>query len=287
MPVREAAGPLWQAGRHAYRRITTATASLRLEPGFIMIGAQRCGTTSLFRALAAHPQLMPPLFHKGINYFDLNYYRGPEWYRSHFPLAEIARRKAGRYGRPVAFEASGYYIYHPFAVNRLARDLPDVKLVAMVRNPVDRAFSAYKHEYARGYERESFERALELEDERLAGEIERMRNDPTYESLSHRHHSYRHRGQYAEQFERVFALFPRANVYILESEAFFSQPAEEYRRLLAFLGLHPFEPKTFDRHNARTGAPMEPWTSRMLEEHYAPHDARLAQLLGRSLRWGR
>jgi hypothetical protein len=285
MSVRQASQPLWHIGERAYRCVAAPTARLRLTPDFILIGAQRCGTTSLFRALRAHPQLVRPLFHKGVNYFDLNYYRGAGWYRSHFPVAEIARRKVARYGSPVAFEASGYYLYHPFALQRLANDLPGIKLVAMVRDPVERAYSAYKHEYARGFEQESFERALELEDERLAGEIERMRDDPAYESLDHRHHSYRHRGQYAEQFERAFALFPAEHIHVIDSEAFFRQPAEEYRRLLEFLGLREFESPEFARHNARSGAPMEPRIRRMLAEHYAPHDEKLAAMLGRPLGW--
>jgi hypothetical protein len=257
-----------------------------MEPGFIVIGAQRCGTTSLFRALTAHPQLVRPLFHKGVNYFDLNYFRGADWYRSHFPLAEIARRRTARYGPAMAFEASGYYLYHPFALQRLAGDLPAIKLVAMVRNPVERAFSAYKHEYARGFEQQSFERALALEDERLAGEVDRMRKDPAYESFSHRHHSYRHRGQYAEQLERALALIPAERVHVIQSEAFYRHPADEYRRLLSFLGLRPFEPADFGQHNSRPGVPMDPKTRRMLEEHYAPHDQRLARLLGSPLQWG-
>jgi Sulfotransferase domain len=285
MSVRQAPEPLRHIGRLAYRGVAAPTARLRLEPGFILIGAQRCGTTSLFRALTAHPQLVRPLFHKGVNYFDLNYYRGADWYRSHFPIAEIARRKTARYGAPVAFEASGYYLYHPFALQRLAGDLPAIKLVAMVRDPAERAFSAYKHEYARGFEHESFERALELEDDRLVGEIERMREDPAYESFSHRHHSYRHRGQYAEQFERAFALFPAEHIHVIDSEAFFLHPAAEYQRLTTFLGLREFELPGFARHNARAGAPMAPRTRQMLEEHYAPHDERLAKLLGRPLHW--
>ncbi len=209
--------PLTRLGRRAYARVSEATAGLRMEPSFILIGAQRCGTTSLFRALTAHPQLMPPTFHKGVNYFDLNYYRGPQWYRAHFPVAEFARRRAGRHCPPVAFEASGYYLYHPQAMERLGHDLPAVKLVAMLRDPAERAFSAHKHELARGYEREDFERALELEDERLAGEAERIRADPAYQSLAHRHHSYRHRGQYAEQLERLYEFFPRTQVHVIDS----------------------------------------------------------------------
>ncbi len=279
--------PLRKAARHAYTGFGTATERLRLRPGFIMIGAQRCGTTSLFRMLAAHPQAMPAAHHKGVNYFDLNYYRGMRWYRGHFPATGLARRRAVPLGAPVTFEASGYYMYHPFALERMARDLPGVRLVAILRDPVDRAFSAYKHEYARGFEQEPFEKALELEDERLAGEVNRMRDDISYESRSHRHHSYRHRGHYAEQLERVWAYFPRSQVHVMYSEAYFDQPAQEYSRLLEFLGLRPFEPAGFGRFNARPGAPMPPRTRQMLEEYYIPHNERLGKLLDVPPRWAR
>jgi Sulfotransferase family len=288
MSVRTAAPqPLKQAARRAYVLVGAATASWRFQPGFIVIGAQRCGTTSLFRALMAHPQVVRPAFHKGINYFDLNYQRGPRWYRGHFPVTGPARRRAARYGAPVAFEASGYYLYHPFALERLAANLPDVKLVALLRDPVDRAFSAYKHEYVRGFETESFERALDLEDERLNGEIEKMRADLSYESLSHRHHSYRHRGHYAEQLERAFTFFPQQQVHIIGSEAFFSDPAEQYKSLLAFLGLRPFQPATFGRYNGHRSEPMPPRIRRWLEDYYAPHNQRLAKLLDRPVPWRR
>src|SRR5206468_13042442 len=76
--------PLKQAGRRVYMRMGVVTAPLRLRPMFLMIGAQRCGTTSLFRAITAHPQVVHAPFHKGVNYFDLNYYRRPEAYRGPF-----------------------------------------------------------------------------------------------------------------------------------------------------------------------------------------------------------
>lgn len=277
--------PLKQVVRRAYVQMGEATAGTRLRPSFILVGAQRCGTTSLFRALTAHPQAARPAFHKGVNYFDLNYYRSMRWYIGHFPLSRTAWRRAAPYREPAAFEASGYYLYHPMALPRIARDLPTVKLVVMLRDPVDRAHSAHKHEYARGFETESFERALELEDDRLAGEIDRMRADPSYQSFSHRHHSYRHRGHYAEQLERVFDFFPHDQVHIMDSEAYFEQPAVEYRNLLTFLGLAPFEPPSFARHNARPSAPMTPQTRRALEDYYAPLNARLSKLIDRPLRW--
>jgi hypothetical protein len=278
--------PVVRTGRGLYRGFASLTAPLRLEPDFILIGAQRCGTTSLFRALAAHPQVVPPTVRKGVNYFDLNYHRGPRWYRRHFPLAEVARRRAARDGGAVTFEASGYYMYHPFALERAAHDLPHVKLVAMLRDPVERAFSAHKHEYARGFEHEDFQQALALEDERLVGEIERMRDDPVYESFEHRHHSYRRRGQYAEQLTRALAHFPAGQLHVMDSETFFEQPEQEYRRLLEFLGLRPFLP-SFGRFNARPSEPMDPVVHKQLTEHFRPHDERLASLLGRPPRWAR
>ena len=288
MPIRELVPKGLQEGvRRTYVRLGTATGGLRPLPDFLVIGSHRCGTTSLFKALAAHPQLLRPPVNKGTDYFTLHYDRPESWYRGHFPLARLGRLRTARYGDPIVFEACTYYMFHPFAMERIAIDLPSVKLVVMLRDPVERAFSAYKHERARGFEwEETFERALELEDERLVGEVERMRNDVTYESFAHRHHAYRLRGHYAEQLSRVLELFPPEQLHILESESFFSDPSMEYQRLRTFLGAGDFEPRQFDQHNARPSSPMKEGTRRALEDYYAPHDEKLAGLLGRPLAWG-
>lgn len=148
--VRKAAPEAFRRrGRRAYVVVGSRTARHRPLPDFVVVGAQRCGTTSLFRALIAHPQIARPTFHKGINYFDLNYTRGLDWYRGHFPIDR--RHQPGEDGSLVYFEASGYYVYHPFAMERMARDLPGVRVVVMLRDPVERAYSAYEHERARGF----------------------------------------------------------------------------------------------------------------------------------------
>ncbi len=277
--------PLRQAGRRASVALGRASAPLRARPDFIVIGAQRCGTTSLFRALMSHPQVSRPVVHKGVNYFDLNYYRGWSWYLGHFPLARVAAAKARRLGPRAVFEASGYYLYHPFAIERMARDLPDVKLVVMLRDPVERAYSAYQHERARGYEWEDFPTALALEEDRLVGEYDRMRRDPGYESFTHRHHSYLHRGRYAEQLTRVFDHFPERQVHIMLSEDFFADPAGEFGALAGFLGLESAAGLRFERYNAQPRSPMDDLTRERLREYYAPHDCQLATILGRNPTW--
>ena len=114
---------------------------------------------------------------------------------------------------------------------------------------------------------------------------DRMRDDLTYESFSHRHHSYLHRGHYAEQLERGFRFFPRSQWHIIDSKAYFDQPGTEYRSLLTFLGLDAFDSPNFGQHNARPSKPMPSQTLRALRDHYAPHDKRLAGLLRRSFSW--
>ena len=272
------------------RRLTVSTgrrtSGLRMLPSFVMAGGQRCGTTSLFRALLDHPGVLQPVHHKGVNYFDVNYDRGPDWYRGHFPLTRVAAlRTRSVCGPPVTFDASGYYLYHPYAAGRLAADLPGVQVVVLLRDPVERAFSAYRHEFARGFETESFDLALELEDERVQPELERMLVDPVYQSSSHRHHSYRRRGQYAEQLQRFVDVVGRDRLLILDSERFFREPVAEYRRLTDFLHLSPHTPERFERWNARPGSGMSPPARARLLAAYAPHDDALAGLLGHRPSW--
>jgi Sulfotransferase domain len=283
MNLREKVPPAVQpAARQALLVFGRLTSRWRVEPAFMIIGGQRCGTTTLFKALADHPEVLRPPVDKGTDYYSLYYGRGASWYRSRMPL-----RRSKDSARQ-AFEACTYYMFHPFAIERIARDYPQLKLIAMLRDPVVRAYSAYKHEFARGFEAEpDFLRALELEDARLEGEVERMRADVDYESVPHRHHAYRRRGQYAEQLTRVFGQFPAEQVHVIESEAFFIEPSLEYRRLIDFLGLDRWEPRSFAALNARPSSAMRNDARDFLIEHYRDHDAALADLLGHPLAWQR
>jgi Sulfotransferase domain len=278
--------PVKTVGRVVSVRVGSATASRRQLPSFILVGAQRAGTTSLFRALMSHPLIHSANYHKGVNYFDVNYHRDFSWYQGHFPTV-ASLRKDGRdvAGEPITFEASGYYLFHPCAPERMARDLPQVRVLAMLRDPVERAYSAWKHELARGFEIESFERALELEDGRLKGKAERMLTDGAYQSFSHRHHAYVHRGQYAEQLQRMRAHFPADQIHVLESESFFERPEPTFAGVLEFLGLPLVMPHRFDRWNGRPSSPMVAKTRAQLRAHFSSHDTSLAELLGREPAW--
>src|SRR6478752_113851 len=106
--------------RRWLERWGTLTSRWRLQPSFIILGAQRAGTTTLYRVLSEHPSVARPTVSKGIRYFELEYHRGPRWYAGHFPLKALARRKHGP--DVVTFESSGYYSFYPLAAARIARD---------------------------------------------------------------------------------------------------------------------------------------------------------------------
>ncbi len=282
-----APGSLKVAGRHAALMLGRSTSGLRMLPDFILAGASRSGTTSLHRALITHPAVVAPVLNKGVHYFDVGYTHDVSWYRGHFPIRRIAELRA-RSAPPLAFESSGYYMHHPVAPDRIAAAIPSVKIIVMIRDPVERAFSAYKHESARGFEDAgSFEQALELEAGRLEGEVERLRSDPRYISLSHRHQSYADRGRYAGQIRHLFELFGRDRVHVLFSEDFFATPESEYEKVLTFLGLPIVHAPAYEQHNARRSSRMNEYTRTKLTEHFDPFDQDLADLLGTTAAWRR
>lgn len=280
--------PVQHAGQDAMLRWGRITASARMTPGFLICGAQRCGTTTMYRTLSQHPQVLKAVLHKGVHYFDTGYLRGRGWYQAHFPLRVTAQRVARRTGKtPITFESSPYYLFHPLAAQRIAHDLPDVKIIVLLRDPVERAYSAHAHELARGFETEPFERAIELEDERLAGEEERLVADASYNSPRHQHQGYLHRGRYLRQLLRMTQAVGRDRVLVLDAGDFFSDPEPVWRETVSFLGIADDRVPKFEQNNARPRSPMADSMRQALSERFVSDDEALAQWWGRVPSWRR
>ena len=262
------------------------TAEGRALPDFIIIGAQRSGTTSLYRLLSAHPAVARPTVSKGIGYFDINYDKGMRWYRGHFPFRFIAQLSA-RSANPLVFESSGYYSFHPLAAERIARDLPNTKLIMMLRDPVERAHSAHRHELVRGFESESFEDALGLENIRVEGEAGRLIAEPNYQRHHHRHHAYLRRGLYAQQIRRIQDAVGTDRLYLMDADDFFNDSIQEFRALQKWLGLPDWVPDTVPSENAQPRAAMDERLRASLREYYEEPDRELAQILGKEPSWRR
>jgi hypothetical protein len=264
------------------------SAARRPLPDFLIVGAQRSGTTSLYRYLLEHPQVMPAIPSKGVHYFDKHPGRSLRWYRAHFPTESARTERERRFGAPVVTgEGSPYYLFHPHGPARAAAAVPEARVIAMLRDPVERAYSHYRQEYARGFEdADTFERALELEPGRLAGERERMLADQAYDSRALQHHAYVARGEYVGQLMAWRERFPAERTLVLSYERFFADPAAGYAEVLRFLGLpDPADSPKFKAYNARPSAGMEEATRARLEAHFAEPNRRLEEFLGMGMGW--
>lgn len=250
------------------------TSALRVLPDFLIIGAQKAGTTSLYAYLGAHPKITAALA-KEVHFFDYNFGLGEAWYRAHFPT--LWERWRGDF--LVTGEASPYYLFYPLAAPRAKQIVPKAKIIVLLRNPVDRAYSHFHHQVRLGLEELPFEQAIEQEATRLQGEFEQILVDDEYYSFNYQNYSYLARGMYAEQLERWFRFFPREQFLILDSSALYQQTARTLERTLEFLQVPPGPPQTFGVKNDGSYAPMDERVRAQLSEFFAPHNERLFALL--------
>jgi hypothetical protein len=276
-----------RALRTAAKAVGDVTADQRVLPDFLVIGAQRAGTTTLYHYLVQHPQVLGAIADKEVHHFDVHDADGMRAYRAAFPRGATVERAARRTGaRIVVGEATPYYLFHPAVPARVRAALPDVRLVAVLRDPVARAWSHYGHEVDLGYEDLSFEEALDREDERLAGEEERLASDPSALSFAHQHFSYAARGRYVEQLERWWRAFPRDQLLLLRSEDLHRAPETALRAIEDHLGIAAWSPAVWRTLNASSaGRSMAPDTRERLRAMFAPWNERLRAATGVDWQW--
>lgn len=260
-------------------------AEQRAMPDFIIIGAQKAGTTSFYRYLMQHPQVMEAAG-KEVHFFDYRFRRGVRWYKAHFPrAAEIDRLRETLRKPVITGEASPYYLFHPHAPRRMAELIPGVKLIVLLRNPVDRARSHYYHEIRKRTETLSFEQAIDGEAARLNGEAAKMLASESYYSFNHHHFAYLSRGIYIDQLKTYEKYFNRDQMLILNSEEFFSNTQAVYDRAITFLGLERSSLGDVQPCNCGSYVKRRSVVESRLEEYFFPHNERLYEHLGIGLGW--
>jgi sulfotransferase family protein len=274
--------------KNVFKKAFRATTNpIRMLPHFMIIGTQKGGTTSLYQYLIEHP-CIAPIWIKEPHFFDIYFYKGVHWYRSHFPttVEQYYARHIQKHDL-ITGEASPYYLFHPQAAQRVAKTLPRAKFILLLRNPVDRAYSQYQHQTRQeGVEPLSFEEALESEEQRLAGEEEKMLRDEKYFSFNHRHYSYLARSKYIEQLPAWMDVFPREQFLILRSEDLYSDPKAIVKQTLDFLGLpSSYLKQEYKPFNDAKYAKMAPATRERLLAYFKPYNARLYDYLGRDFGW--
>jgi hypothetical protein len=267
------------------RSLGIFTGSLRLLPDFIIIGAQRSGTTSLYKYLSQHPEIHPS-FPKEINYFSNYYRKGINWYRSHFPLSVWKRRVEGNGKQKfITGEATPYYLSHPHAPQRAYSVVPHARLIILLRNPVERAYSHFNHEVRMRTESLSFEQALNKEEERLSQEVGKLLSDEDHRSFNYQHYSYLSRGVYIDQIQAWRRYFIPESILILSSEEFYSEPSKTLSRAIEFFELSSWHLENFKKYNSSPYQKMDSNIRKRLAAYYKPHNKRLYEYLDVDLGW--
>lgn len=242
-------------------------------PDFLVIGAQRSGTSFFYRALSAHPSVVRAA-RKELHYFDNRFTQGPAWYRAQLH----ADRACATGTRRLCGEATPYYLFHPLAPQRVAQVNPATRLIVLLREPGARAWSHYHYAVRLGLEQLSFTAAIAAEPERLAGEVERMLEEPSHRSLAHQHHSYLSRGRYVEQLRRWLEYFDPSQMLVLASETLFRRPREVVGAAVRFLGL-PSTRQRVPRWRAGQNPTMPDQVRVLLDDYYRPHNREFCRLL--------
>jgi len=275
---------LWVNPLSIYAILRAFTGHLRVLPDFIIIGAAKSGTTSLYDYLIQHPSVHTALW-KEIYFFDRYFPRGMVWYRANFPskfqkfFQIFFLRKNFLTG-----EATPTYFHHPLTPKRISMLLPSVKLIVLLRNPIDRAYSHYQMERKFGYEELSFEEAIVSEDIRLQGESEKMIKDPNYFSYKRQIFSYVTTGFYAEHLAMWMKYFSKNQLMIINSKDLENNTDRIFQEVLDFLGLDSYKIK-FKKQNVGKYDQMNENTRKILFEKFESQNKKLYELINKNFNW--
>ena len=272
-----------------YRSIATSPEDAsRRAPDFIVIGAEKSGTTSLHQYLRSHPQVIPPV-EKEIDFFDLEYSCGLDWYLAHFPpasskLAEPDSPNQASLGQThwITGETSANYLYSDVAPTRIFDCFPRVKLAVILRNPVDRTVSRYNMMVRNGTEKRDLATAM-------TAEIDIIQQATTGDNIAWKAlNRCRHIGNslYYHHLKRWLAVFPQEQLIVLQSEDLFEQPEQTMQQLYGQLGLASNRsPQKYPPHNTGEYQPANSEVQQQLATFFTPYNRKLEQLLNRSFRW--
>jgi hypothetical protein len=262
------------------------TSFLRITPDFFLGGAQKGGTTSLYAALAQHPQIIPGKFKEVFYYGNSdNYKNGLGHYKQFFATAFHKKAKERNIGkRALVIDASTNTLESIEAPKRILKDNPNAKMIFILRNPAERAYSHYKMSYKLGRDLATFEQALELEEARIA-EGKKQSVNYSGHNYAFQRLGYKSRSLYLNYLKHWYKEFPKENILVVSSESFFSNPQKVYDSICEFLCIETEVKVNFDKFNEGSGDKMDLKTRESLNNYFKPYNEELFTLLNTRYDW--
>jgi hypothetical protein len=272
-------------GRRAQFELRRIFGGRRAMPHFMLIGAQKSGTSSMFAYLKQHPQIIRPVF-KEPYYFDRHYHRGLSWYGCNFPARASIDRLNDRFGRAhLTFEATATYVFDERVPGRIAADIDTRKFIVLLRNPADRAISAYWHGRRMGRETRSLADALKSDLEWYEAEQAFAQGRGPRPDGAPPRPAYLRRGLYHRWVRLWQDAFSPASLLVLQSERMFADPKSVMRTVFDFLGLPATDSIDFKPQNVGRYAESDADERRFLQKFYRPHNSELNRICGTAFDW--
>jgi len=276
------------------------TRKSRILPNFIIIGAARAGTTSLYAYLITHPNVLTPV-KKEINFFNYAYHDNLDWYKIYFSttVEQIKIKKKNNNSICITGESSPSYFIDPRIPKRIFKKLPNMKLIVLLRNPIDRAISHYHHNVLFGIESLTFEEAINQEDSRINESHSSIKKDNfnhndtisyflkllRFQPENYFKFSYLNSGKYFEHIQNWIKIFPKNQLLILKSEDFFNNPKKYFKHVQKFLDLPYFDLVNYNRHFEIQYPPINDNLRKSLAVYFKPHNEKLYEFLNEDFCW--
>tara|TARA_B100001146_G_C16177541_1_gene433083 strand:- start:1139 stop:1978 length:840 start_codon:yes stop_codon:yes gene_type:complete len=273
-------------------------------PSFLIIGGSRSGTTSLFAHLIEHPNIIPGSM-KEVYFFQYFTNNKTSFYRSHFPI----KRK-----NLITCESTSNYFVHPLIPARVHKLLPSVKLIVVLRNPVERAYSEFHYTVTLGSElTENFEDVIKSELKRI--EIGNKKPELKIENTNYKHFTFSHLrdGLYAQHLERWLKFFSKEQLLVLHTKDLYTNLDQTLAETFEFLNLPKYQienrieknkidkirplagheqnvyknidSKTRTLFNVQNYPEMKPETRKFLQDFFRPHNEKLFKMIGKRFDW--
>lgn len=263
--------------RHYYY----VTSPLRVLPDFFVIGVVRSGTTSLFHYLNQHQNIKAAAYDE-LGFFDDNFHLGMSWYRSLFPTIFTKKRIRGKFGKFLTFDDTPFYIYNSLVAERIHQLFPQAKLIANLRNPIDRAYSNYNIALARN-ETRTFEEVIDYEIQFIENAKDKL-DDRSF-LVNEFYELILTRGFYSTQIRYWLDRFERKQFLFVSSEELSTNTDNTLGKIFEFLEVPHMKIKDLTRQNKREYPKMKDKTRDKLIEYFKPHNEELFKMIETRFRW--
>ena len=266
------------------RHIFAITGFIRVIPDFLVIGAKRCGTTSLYQHLSEHPCISRSP-RDNIGFFNENYHLGINWYKSLFPTVFYKKKMESKNKHCLFFDVTSTYMEEELTAKNVYEVNPNQKIIVILRNPVDRAYSHYHVNVKEKSEKRSFEDAIFEEMNRIKSERIIQNKNKNLRVFTPNNIHYLKKGFYALQLKSWFKIFPREQILVLSTEEFQEDQNLIYKKIFDFLNIPNMKIKSTEKMEKGNYTHMKHDTRNLLLDYFRQCNHELFELINSEFDW--